>query len=241
MRNQIQTVITAAGYSERQFLDSGFGVPKGLVLVNGQSVISRAIESYSVDDQQLSVALNEEECERWAIDQHVSSLYPTARISRVTSSAQGAVASALLASSAVDPDRPLVIAAGDSELSTDIWPIIADFLDAEVAGGTVVFRASGPRWSYVGVDGRGQVTEVSEKYQIGDLATVGLFFFRTARLFLDASGWTLFNNAHVGGNFYVSTTLNYLISEGLDIRYREIDPQHYKPWSRPQDFKDSPS
>lgn len=238
MRKKIHTIITAAGYSEQQFLNSGFGVPKGLVLVNGRSVISRAIDSYTVDPQALSVVLNEEECERWALDKHVASAYPDASITRVKSSARGAVASALLASSPIDPDLPLVIAAGDSEITTDIRPIISEYVDTEAAGGTVVFRACGARWSYVGVDGGGRVTEVSEKYQIGNLATIGLFYFQTGKLFLDASSWTLLNNAHVNGNFYISTTLNYLISEGLDIQYREINPRHYNPWSRPQDFKE---
>ena len=240
MRSQIQTIITAAGYSEQQFLDSEFEVPKGLVLVDGRSVISRAIESYTLDFEALNVALNEEECDRWDLDKHVSCLYPSTRITRVKSSVRGAVASALLASSSIDPDLPLVIGAGDSEIDADLNPIISKFLETEVAGGTIVFRASGPRWSYVGVDGHGRVTEVSEKYQVGTLATTGLFFFRSAKMFLEASSWTLLNNAHVEGSFYISTTLNYLISEGLEVHYHEINPRHYKPWSRPQDFEESP-
>jgi len=232
----VQTIITAAGDSRLTFLGSGFSVPKSLVKVRGRTVIQSALESYAVRGHDLTVALNAEETHDWKLDEHLAALFPQAKVVRVPSQARGALASALLSSEALVLDQPLVIAAGDSEIVGGIGSHIDGFMRDGADAATIVFESSGKRWSYVSVDSRGQVVEVSEKYQVGHMATTGVFFFREAKSFLDSATWVLMNNAHVGGAFYVSSTLNYLISKGVGISFNEIRPVDYKSWSLPVDF-----
>ena len=77
---------------------------------------------------------------------------------------------------------------------------------------------------------------VAEKRVIGPLATTGVFYFRTAELFLNAAKWCLVNNAKDRGVYYVSTALNAIIMEGLSVKYIEIPRHEYRSWSLPIDF-----
>ena len=64
----------------------------------------------------------------------------------------------------------------------------------------------------------------------------GVFYFRRAKFFLDAATWVLLQNATVRENFFVSTSLNYLISQGMSVGYSEIDRNRYHSFSLPADF-----
>lgn len=233
---KVQTIITAAGDSRNAFVAGGFGCPKSLVLVDGKTVLQRAIEAYTVDFSDLKIAVNEDEASEWAVEKHIVEHFPNSEIIRVSSAAKGALASALLASSNLNMREPLVIAAGDSQVGIPILPHVEKFWASGLPASTLVFASTGSRWSYLSVDAHGKVVEVSEKYEVSSLATTGFFFFRTAQSFVESARWVLLNNATVNGRYYISTTLNFIISSGLEIGYDVIPSNEYKSWSLPMDF-----
>ncbi len=232
----LQTVITAAGDSRKLFLDAGFSLPKSLIKIGDLPIISRAISSYFIGSGELRIAVNREEDIVANISKVILSTWPEAKVIPVPSLARGALASALLASVGLDRDLPVVIAAGDSEVVGGIKSQVDFFLERGFAAGTIVFRSSGDRWSYVSTDKEGRVLEISEKYQIGNLATTGVFFFANGQYFFDAAQWVLVNNAEVNGRFFVSSLLNYMVSQGESIGYSEIDPAVYKTYALPADL-----
>ncbi|CAN1486537.1 RfbA dTDP-glucose pyrophosphorylase [Microbacteriaceae bacterium] len=233
---KIQTIVTAAGDSRVRFLDAGFLTPKSLVNVGGGNVIEAAINSYVVDKSNFLVAVNREEANEWGVDSSIVSLFPTAKIVKVPTRARGALASALMCADMLSGDDPLVIAAGDSMILGGVEQFVRTFHQKNLDAGTIVFESSGSRWSYIATDGKGQVVEVSEKLQVGNLATTGVFYFRQAKTFLLGAEWVLLNNAHLSGNFYVSSVMNFLIKEECSVGYSLIQPDQYKSWSRPIDF-----
>lgn len=232
----VQTIITAAGDSRETFIAGGFGSPKSLVAVEGKTVIQHAIESYTTDFSALRVAVNEDEAREWAVDEHIRDYFPDAEVMLVSTGAKGALVSALLASADLDLGEPLVVAAGDSRVNVTIHPYVERFLSSGFPASTLAFSSSGKRWSYLALDTNAKVVEVSEKYEVSNLATTGFFFFQTAQIFCDAAKWVLINNAEINGRYYVSTTLNFLISLGAGVGFERIPPDHYKSWSLPVDF-----
>jgi dTDP-glucose pyrophosphorylase len=233
---KIQTIVTAAGDSRGRFLDAGFLTPKSLVKVGVGTVIEAAINSYVLDKSSFLVAVNQEEANEWGVDTSIKSLFPTATVVRVPSQARGALASALMCADMLSGDDPLVIAAGDSMIVGGVEQFVKTFQEQRLDAGTIVFESNGSRWSYISTDGKGRIVEVSEKVQVGDLATTGVFYFREAKTFLLGAEWVLLNNAHLNGNFYVSSVMNYLIKDGRSVGFSEIQPDQYKSWSRPIDF-----
>ena len=232
----VQTVITAAKDSRSLFFSAGFDRPKSVIRWRGREVLLRAMDSYVINQDACWVALNEDENREWSISETVTDHFPHAKITVVPSAAKGALASALLAMEGVHRDLPLVVAAGDSYLQGGIGEHVKQFVIDGVSAGTIAFEAHHPRWSYLAIGTNGVVRQVAEKRVIGPLATTGVFFFRRAGDFLDAASWCLVNNAQLNGNFYASTTLNYMISQNQSVTFRTVSASDYRSWSLPVDF-----
>lgn len=231
----VRTIITAAGDSRGLFLPAGFSHPKSLVKWEGREVIAHAIDSYATDLTRTAVAIHAGEDNEWAIGDAVKRQFPEVAVARVPAGAQGALASALIALSEAD-DAPLVVAAGDSMVSGGIGRFIDDFSERGLSAATIAFESQNPRWSYLSVDPEGTVQQVAEKQVIGPLATTGVFYFQSSLAFVEAATWCLVNNASYREAFYVSTTLNWLVSTGQRVGYGVIDRSEYRSWSLPVDF-----
>lgn len=230
------TVITAAGDSRALFIASGFGRPKSLVLWEGKPVLACAVDSYVLDPGRACVAISAAEDDEWHIGEALLELIPDLTVRSIPAGARGALASALMALEGMDPAAPLVVAAGDSMITGGISGYVSEFIEAGVAAATIAFPSANPRWSYLSVDDVGRVRQVAEKRVIGPLATTGVFYYRTVQEFVDAATWCLVNNASLNGVFYVSTTLNYLVSRGEEVAYARIQRSEYRSWSLPIDF-----
>lgn len=237
----MQTIVTAAGDSIREFLQAGFELPKSLIEVDGQTVIERAIRSFRQDNGPLVVAINRDEEVSFDISQTVRRASVDARVVQVSSSVMGALATAVLASEEIDLQAPLLISAGDSEVIGGVSKHIEALQAKNSDAGTVVFQSSNPRWSYISTGEAGQVLEVAEKVVTGSYATIGCFYFRTGELFLDAAQWVFTNNANLNERFYVSTSLNYLISKNFRVNYEVIPRHHYRSFATPMDLLGKPT
>lgn len=232
----VQTLITAAKDSRSLFIAAGFGSPKSLVNWNGREVLLRAMDSYVLDDSACWVAVNADEDREWNLSSKIRGDYPSARVAAVSSRAQGALASALLVMEGIDLGLPLVVSAGDSMIEGGIRAHVKQLIDMDSDAGAIAFPSSNPRWSYLSVGDRGEVRQVEEKRVIGPLATTGVFYFRRASDFLDAATWCLVNNASHNGAYFVSSTLNYMVSQGRRVHHVSIPRHEYRSWSLPIDF-----
>ena len=231
-----QTLITAAGDSRSAFVGAGFDAPKSLIKVEGVALINRAIESYRHPSGALVVAINKEENKQFQLDREVRERFHDATIVDVESSVLGALATAVMAIETLDLDSPLVISAGDSVVEGGVAPHIHALMGKSSDAGTVVFESSNPRWSYINIGELGNVLQVTEKSVAGPYATVGCFYFKSTAIFLEAAKWVFLNNARVNGKFYVSTSLNYLISKGMTVNFEVIPRRSYTSFSKPSDF-----
>lgn len=237
--SKIQVAITAAGDSRPMFLGGGFGTPKSLVEVEGRTVLSRAINSYSLSPSSTSVAINRAEDMDWNICAHIEAEFPGIRTVLVPEGAKGALVSALFAIEPFQLAEPLVVAAGDSEVCGGISPYVEEFLERNLDAASIAFRSGDPRFSYLAVNPHGQVIQASEKRPIGDWATTGVFLFKSVDTFVEAATWCLVNNASLDGIFYVSAALNYVVSESGNVGYLPLNSRDYRPWAVPADFRES--
>lgn len=236
MKNDIHTVITAAGDSEATFLGAGFHAPKNLLERNGVEILLRAVSSYAQDLSCTTVALNKEECARWPTVEKLRQRYPQVSVALISSKVPGALASSVIAAASIPIESSLIVAAGDSEIGGGISSYVQQFQDREVDAGTIVFQSKDPRWSYISVGQGKNVRQVAEKRVIGPLATTGVFYFRSAEIFRSAAEWCFVNNAKDRGLYYVSTALNAVIMRELKVEYIEIPRSDYISSSLPVDF-----
>jgi len=226
--NLYSTIITAAGASDSSYDDLGRSVPKNLTLVGGKQILARAIESCAPrGGSDIKVAIRADEEERFSTSKVTGEFFPGVRFSLVNNNLQGALVSALIASEGLDEHSPLVIAGGDSEISGGISNMIKHFIEEKFAAAVIVFESSDPRWSYIRTSSTGMVVQASEKKVIGDLATTGTFFFDSVARFRASAKWCLVNNAQTSGKYFVSSALNFVVSQGDRVGYRQIQATDY--------------
>lgn len=118
----------------------------------------------------------------------------------------------------------LHIAAGDTFFSNNsAREAMAKLSKSKSSAGTLVFPSKDSRHSFVALNEKAEVRYVAEKRPIGSWATSGNFYFADVEDFISASEWCFTNNTNFGGNFYVSTALNFFVYAGKKVHVEEID------------------
>ena len=81
-----------------------------------------------------------------------------------------------------------------------------------------------PKWSFAEVDGMNNITRVAEKDPISEWATVGYYYWRDGRHFIQSVENMIAADDRVNGEFYTCPTYNYTLKlDGIgDIRHMKI-------------------
>lgn len=232
-----QVIVTAGG---EDTVDINFNLNsshKHDVLINGMYLLERAVSSYASHADKKIIVLREQSRDSLAVIR-LSQLDKSIILKFANGATQGALCSALLAIDAIDPDMPLFIVPGDSYLTGNVKQLFADFINSEKDAGTILFNATGKRWSYARLDDKDAILEMAEKVEISNAASTGVFFFRSGDVFVKAAQWVLLNNLRTTSDFYVSTAINYLVMSGSKVNGMFLDENcAYVPMSTSDDIK----
>lgn len=142
---------------------------------------------------------------------------------------KGALASAAYGVSAtIEDDLPLLICPGDSLIPTkSVNDFVESMMKKKAVAGTIVFKSNNPNYSFIRINKSGDIMEVAEKKAISNLATAGLYYFKSKKDFLDASLWSFVNTYNINDNYYLAPSLNYFIMTSQKIQYFEINSLEY--------------
>jgi len=216
--NEPTLVVTAVS----DFLTSREGLNSG--------ILARSLASYRDLSAVIIVAvpMGRESFVRQSVESYAPGM--EVQILGVSKDTKGSLASAVSALALADlSDGELLIAAGDTEfLAAEPLALMERFSHDQVEMGTIVFRSEDPRFSYLNINSDGRVNYVLEKKVVGEFATTGVFYFRSARSFLAAAEWCFVNNASLHGNFYVSAALNYSMYLGGSVTWHEVSHSQFR-------------
>ena len=156
-----------------------------------------------------------EHVEDYGLHAKLSAWAPNCAIVEINGITEGAACTVLKAREEIG-QGPLMIANADQYIDVDIDDYLA-FADEGYDGLIMTMKAADPKWSFVGLDGRGLVTRVVEKEVISDEATVGIYNFSTGQDFISAADAMIHQEKRVNGEFYVAPAYNELIAAGRRI------------------------
>lgn len=211
-----------AGLS-RRFREAGYTLPKYMLDLHGRSLFSHSVDSFRVlfeTEPFLFVARREADTEAFiarelmalGVRRHQTVMLETSTLGQADTVRLG------LERAAVPPETPLIIFNIDT-FRPGYSPPDAPWADT-ADGWLEVMRSTEPGFSYVrpAPDEEERVLETAEKVVISDLASNGLYAFRSAELFLRAAAATEL----VRNELYVAPMYNSLIAEGCAVHYREV-------------------
>jgi NDP-sugar pyrophosphorylase family protein len=203
----LNVVVPAAGLGTR-FAEAGYELPKPLVDVCGQPMLSRVINNLRPAQEHRVIVVSR------LANEDVWPLLTSNDIAyHLDEPTQGAVDTILRVESLIT-DEPLLIGNADQLAALDV----NDFIDAADGfdGVFVTFRSSKDHHSYVVTDNR-IVQEIAEKSVISSEAMTGIYFFRSGTDFVEHAVKVLVNDIRCNGEYYVSSVIAKMIESGSEF------------------------
>lgn len=235
--NCVNIVIPAAGLGSR-FAKEGWQKPKPFIDTCGKPMILNVIENLKTDYCNFHILMRSEHVDNYP--EEVRELKSVgANLLTVPKLTEGTACTVLSAERIINNDDMLIIANSDQIVDFSIDAFIKDCRDRSLDGSILVFQDSkrDPKWSFAKTSHAGYVTEVAEKKPISNLATVGIYLFRTGSSFVRGAVEMIVANDRVNDEFYTCPVYNYLISSGLKIGVYEVPQESMHGIGTPTDLK----
>jgi bifunctional N-acetylglucosamine-1-phosphate-uridyltransferase/glucosamine-1-phosphate-acetyltransferase GlmU-like protein len=215
MTQNHNTLILAAGSS--YYSPGESQISKLQFEICGQTLIERIIATYQSGNTYLAVP-----------DENVKLKDNQNKIKRVLiGNTKGALISALIAIRDCDLNLPIFITPGDAFVTKESYTeFFSQSLQSKSEISLMVFDSQNPKFSYIRMRDE-KLVEVCEKKVISSKATAGIFYFKTAHLFIECAEWAIMNNVQTNGLFFLAPALNYAVVKGLNPTLFQIDERDY--------------
>ena len=218
------------------FPETEYFFPKPLIEVAGQSMIELVVNQLkrSFSNPKFVFVVERDESRAFSLDRTLALVSGgnSVVIERLGETS-GALCSCLLALDALDPNAPLLISNSDQIITSDLGNSITE-LDAQGAdAGVVTFNSVHPRWSYVVDAGEQTIAQAFEKKVVSRNAVAGIYWFRKASQFIEAAKRAILNDSNVGGQYFISASINQTILMGGLVKFTSIDATQYHSFYAP--------
>jgi NDP-sugar pyrophosphorylase family protein len=213
----MKILIPMAGEGSR-FAKEGYTFPKPLIDVAGKPMIQSVVENLDFDCDYIFL-VRKEHIEKYSgildtLDRITNGRFEYVAVDGLT---EGAACTALLAEEYINNNESLLIANSDQFIEYE--PSNFNTLKSLTSVDAIVFtfNAVHPKWSFVKTNSRGFVTEVAEKRPISNIATCGIYWYRTGADFVKYAKQMIEKDIRVNNEFYIAPVYNELIQDGKSL------------------------
>jgi hypothetical protein len=143
-------------------------------------------------------------------------------------STQGALATLCLAAPQIKKgEYILVVPSNGFVVKNALEEFVSNMFDLGTDVGILTMLSNNPIFSYARTNSGNNIIEILEKKVIGSQALTGHFYFKDLSLLLSCATWALKNNLTTAGQFYISSSLNYIIASGQKFGAHPIEDSLY--------------
>ena len=200
----------------KRFEDAGYSFPKPLIDINGKTMIQIIIENLNFSAEHILIC-QKEHYEKYALKELLDLITPNCKIIQVSEITEGAACTALLSKESINNDEELIIGNSDQWVNWNNQHFLSFLRDNDADGGIVTFYSTHPKWSFVKLDDEGKVTIVAEKKPISNIATVGIYYFKKGKYFVEAAEQMIGKNIRTNNEFYIAPVYNEMIQSNKKI------------------------
>jgi NDP-sugar pyrophosphorylase family protein len=234
----LNIVIPMAGRGQR-FQDAGYAFPKPLIDINGQTMIEVVVKNIRPNLAHRFIFIcQKEHYDKYELHSVLKSStdnnFEVVKLSGITA---GAACTVLTASKFIDNNDPLLLANSDQFIDVDINHFMEIASGPGLDGLIMTFMANHPKWSYARVlEDSTKVVEVAEKKLISNNATVGVYYFKRGRDFINGARKMIEKNIRYNNEYYVCPVYNELILKDMDIHIYKIPKEKMHGLGTPEDL-----
>lgn len=223
MKKRFNLLLPIAGAAKR-FADVGYTMPKPLIMANNKHIIDWSMESVKLDECNITFVVRAEHVYNFSIDEILRQKFgEDINIVVLDRMTRGSVETCLKAKEFIDNDMPLVIYTPDVYFQNQLDPAS---IDPDLDGFVLTFKANSPAHSYVKLDEEGFATKTAEKEVISQDAAVGVYHYKTGKMFIKYAEQLINKNITVKNEFYLCPMYNLMIQDGLKIKTRSAEKMH---------------
>lgn len=219
-------VIPMAGLGSR-FPSHTYPLPKPLISVNGEPMITKAIKSLGFHGPVSWFFVIAKNQFTELVKQTILDVVPCAEFIEIDYLTEGPACSALLFKDKINTDEELIIANCDQIMR---WNSYLFLLNArQFHGAVVTYHNDTDKNSYARLDSQGYVIEIREKEVISNVSLNGIHYWNKGKYFVDsAEEMIAAGDRAPNGEFYIGPTYNYIINKlyGVGI-YHIPNCQHF--------------
>lgn len=206
----LNIVVPMAGRGSR-FATAGYDVPKPLIDVNGKYMIEVVINNLTPScPHRFIFVCQEEHYHKFKLESLFTKSCENYEVVTINGITEGAAVTVMKASQLIDSENPLMIANSDQWVDFSIDEYLCDMSQRDLDGSMLTMRACDPKWSYARIDDEGMVSEVVEKVVISDEATVGVYNFKSGKVFCALTRKMIEKGIKSNGEFYVAPVYTLL-------------------------------
>ena len=223
MKKRFNLLLPIAGAAKR-FADVGYTMPKPLIMANSKHIIDWSMESMKLDECNITFVVRAEHVYNFSIDEILRQKFgEDINIVVLDRMTRGSVETCLKAKEFIDNDMPLIIYTPDVYFQNQLDP---SSIDPDLDGFVLTFKANSPAHSYVKLDEDGFAIKTAEKEVISQDAAVGVYHYKTGKMFIKYAEELINENITVKNEFYLCPMYNLMIKDGLKIKTRSAEKMH---------------
>ena len=216
-------LIPMAGKAQR-FADAGYTMPKPLIMAKTKQIIDWAMSSVDTTEANLIFAIRLDHINNFAIDEILREKFGNKiNLVVIDGDTDGSVSTCLLAKEHINNDKPLLIYTPDVYFEPTFDP---STISEDADGFLLTFKANSPAHSYIALDESGRAVKTAEKQVISQNAAVGVYYYKTGRMFVQYAEELVNKNIRTKDEFYICPMYNLLIRDGLDVYIKQVEKMH---------------
>lgn len=225
-------LIPMAGLGSR-FPSHLYPMPKPLISVNGEPMISKAIKSLDFEGQHLFVIAKNTFTNM--VKETILSIKADSKFIEIDYVTEGPAVSSLLFEEIINNDEELIIANCDQIME---WDSKTFLLNARLYDGAIVtYHTDTEKNSYALIDSQGLVREVREKEVISNVSLNGIHYWKKGKYFVSSAKEMIeAQDRAPNGEFYIGPTYNYMVSNKQRVGIYHIPNQMHHPVGVPDDL-----
>lgn len=223
MNKKYNLLLPIAGRAQR-FLDKGYTMPKPLIMSKDKHIIDWSMDSIDTSECNVIFAVRLEHINNFSIDDILRNKFgkdiKIVVVDRVT---DGSVSTCLLAKEHINNDLPLIIYTPDVYFENKFSP---SKIDQSLEGFLLTFKANSSAHSYVKLDENGHAVRTAEKEVISQNAAVGVYYYKTGKMFVKYAEEMISKNIRTKGEFYICPMYNLMIRDGAKVGIKQVEKMH---------------
>jgi len=206
----MNVLIPMAGAGSR-FKKEGYKSPKPLIDVAGKTMIERVVENIDIKGANyIFIVQKQHLLENPEIKDKLLNSAKNVDIVEIAGLTEGAACTTLLAKELFNNESPLLICNADQWVDWNSSHFINFVKNAD--GAIPYFLSNSAKHSYSKINFHtGCVEQVAEKQVISNFATVGVYYWKSGRLYAECAERMIKRNIRFNNEFYICPVYNELI------------------------------